>query len=147
VTRPRCSFCAPGMSVVERPPGRLGKRDGRLGRKGAVVRCSGFKHLRFATPARAPLHDSYGSAPSCLLGPSPLPGLRSSRAARAGVANLRCSKPRYLLRPNVPPDSRPGLPSPSEQCARSAMVASGRRLERMAGQQGAHEAERGSSDE
>ena len=75
-----------GMFVLKRPPGRLGKRAGRLGRKGAVVPCSDFKHLRFATPARGPLHDSYASALSRLLGPSQVPGLRSSRAARARVA-------------------------------------------------------------
>ena len=60
------------MFVVERRPGRLGKRAGRLAREGAVVRCSGFKHLRFATPARVPLHDSYGSALGRSLGPSRL---------------------------------------------------------------------------
>jgi hypothetical protein len=143
---PRC-FAYKRMSAVERPPGRLGKRGGRHGRKGAVVRCSGFKHLRFATPARGPLHDSYGSALSRSLGPSPLPVLRSSRPARAGVANLKCLKPRHLPRLYVPPNLGASLLSPSGQRARIVMVASGRRLERVVGRQGAHEAERGSADE
>ncbi len=106
MTRPRCSFCAPGMFVLERRPRGLGKRAGRLARKGAVVRCSGFKHLRFATPARAPLHDSYGSALGRSLGPSRL----------------------------------------TKQRARIALGAS-RRLERVVERQGAHEGERGQSDE
>jgi hypothetical protein len=120
-------------TVVEQPPGRLGKRAPWVDQSGAVSQWCGFKHLRFATPARGPLHHRRCGTLSRLLGPGQLPGLRSSRAARAGVANLRCLKPRHLPQANVPPDLRAGLLSPPEQCARIAMIASGRRLERVVG--------------
>jgi hypothetical protein len=74
MTRSRCSFCAARMFVLERRPGRLGKRGRRLGREGEVV----------------------------------------------------------LPYTNVPPNSRAGLLSPSEQCTRIALAA-GRRLEWMVG--------------
>ena len=134
MTRPRCFFCAPGMFVLERPPGRLGKRGAWGGQSGAVGRWCGFEHLRFATPARAPLHDSYGWALGRVLGPSH----ECARSTREDAAQSR------KMSAHVAP--RAGWLSPSEQCARIA-AASGRRHDGVAGRQGAREAERGPSDE
>ncbi len=104
-------------TVVERPSGRLGKRAALVEQSGAVCLWSGFTHLRFATPARGSLHYLHRGRPSL----AALPGRRSSRTVRAGVANLRCVKPmrrpfRYVL-----PNSRASLPSPPEQCAMIAV--------------------------
>ena len=78
-------------------------------RQGCVRRRAGFKHLRFATPARAPLHD-LTLAQECLAAqPSKRPTIafpwvriaaRASRrfwrpghaTAEDGVAYLRCER-------------------------------------------------------
>ena len=137
MTRPRCFFCAPGRFVLERPPGRLGKRGAWGGQSGAVGRWCGFEHLRFATPARAPLHDSYGWALGRVLGPRH----EFAHSTREDAAQSR------KVSAHVAPHARAGWLSPSEQCARIAMVASIRRLERMGGRRHAREADRGPSDE
>ena len=67
--QPRPSHCTHCMFVVERPPGRLGKRGLCVEQSCAVGWWCSFRHLRFATPARGPLHDSYGGVIGHLLGP------------------------------------------------------------------------------
>jgi hypothetical protein len=135
--QPHPSHYTHGMFVVERPPGRLGKRGGRVWQLSAVGRWCGFGHLRFATPARGPLHDSYGGVIGRPLGLS---------RDRARLTPPDTGQWRTMSAP-LPPSSRAALPSPSEQCARIALVASGRRLERMGGRRHTREAERRSSDE
>jgi hypothetical protein len=68
VTRPSSSDAA-RLTVVEQPPGRLGKRAPWFGQSHALSQWCGFKHLRFATPARAVLHDLQPSMLSRCLGP------------------------------------------------------------------------------
>jgi hypothetical protein len=111
MTRPYASDAR--STVVERPPGRLGKRGAWVEQSGAVCLWSGFTHLRFATPARRSLHSLRCGWPSS----GPLPPRRSLRTVRAGVANLRCVKPTHRPFNYVPPNSRASLPSPPEQCA------------------------------
>jgi hypothetical protein len=137
MTRPRCFSHPLGMFVVERPPGRLGKRSTWVDQSGAVSRWCGFKHLRFATPARGPLHDSYGRVIGRSRGPS---------QDRARLTPQDTGQSRTISAP-VLPNSRAGLLSPAEQWARIALGAS-RRREGMVGRQAAaHEGERGQSDE
>ena len=132
MTRPRCFSCASGMFVVERPPGRLGKRGSWVDQLCAVGQWSGFRHLRFATPARGPLHDSYGGARRRLLGPS---------QDRARLTPQDTGQSRTISAP-LPCNSRAGLLGPAEQCARIALGAS-RRHEGVVGRQAAaHEGER-----
>ena len=71
---------------MERHPGGLGKRGPRLEQSGAVHPWSGFKHLRFATPARRPLHDSYGGAFGRVHGPA-----RAGRGDGAGSPGWPCA--------------------------------------------------------
>jgi hypothetical protein len=127
----------PCMFVGESRSGGLGKRGAWVGRSGAVGPWSGFKHLRFATPARAALPDSYGSALSRLFGPSH----ECARSTPQDAAQSRTMSVHGVAH------GRAGWLSPSEQCARIAMVASIRRLERMGGRRHAREADRGPSDE
>ena len=70
MTRPRCSSRVSPSTGVERTPRRLGKLCACVGGSGAVWRSSGFEHLRFATPARGPLHHCRCDALGCSLGPS-----------------------------------------------------------------------------
>jgi hypothetical protein len=51
---------------------------------------------------------------------------RLAWAARAAVANLRCSKPKHLPQAYVPPNLRTGLPRPPEQSTPIAVGESGR---------------------
>ncbi len=59
----------PFMFVGEGRSGGLGKRGAWVEQSCAVGRWSSFRHLRFATPARAALPDSYGGRSGALLGP------------------------------------------------------------------------------
>ena len=126
----------PRMFVGEDRSGGLGKRGVRVGQSGAVGRWLGFRHLRFATPARAALPDSYGCALGRVLGPS-------HECARSTPQDAGQSR---TMSAHVAPHARAGWLSPSEQCARIA-AASGRRHDGVTGRQGAREAERGPSDE
>jgi hypothetical protein len=130
--RPRHNSRALWSTAMECPAGRLGKRGPWVGESSAVCRWHGFRHLRFVTPAGRALHDPRLDEVSDLLDPGIGSSRRSSRTARAGVANLRCLKPKHLADTNVPPNSRPRLLSPPEQCARIA-AASGRRHEGLVG--------------
>jgi hypothetical protein len=69
MTRPRCCSPTCGLLVVEHRTCRLSKRARFVSRQGAVPAWSSFKHLRFATPARAVLHDLQPSMLSRCLGP------------------------------------------------------------------------------
>ena len=71
MTRPRCSSRAWRLTaVVDRPAGRLGKLAACVGGSRPVWRRPGFKHLRFATPARGSIHHRRCEALSRSLGPS-----------------------------------------------------------------------------
>ena len=71
MTRPRCSSRAWRLTaVVDRPTGRLGKLAACVGGSGPVWRRPGFKHLRFATPARGSIHHRRCESLSRSLGPS-----------------------------------------------------------------------------
>jgi hypothetical protein len=134
-----------GLRVGEGRSGGLRKRAPRLSRSCAVHPWVGFRHLRFAAPARAALPASHAGAFGRARDPGPVArkrrGLgqsgyppccgsagattsagaiagserRSAWAARAAVANLRCLKPRHLPEAYVPPNLRTGLPRPPEQ--------------------------------
>ena len=153
MTRPRCSSRTPGFVVVERHRGWLRKRAPRLSRSCAVHPWLGLRHLRFAAPAPAPLHDSYGGAFGRAPRPRPcrkrrrrglrqsghapcsgsaeattLSERRSAWAARAAVANLRCLKPKHLPQAYVLPNLRTGLPRPPEQPTPIAVSHAGLRV-------------------
>lgn len=124
--RPRCSSRTRGLLVVEHRAGGLGKRTAYVSSSRTVCAWLSLIHLRFATPARPALHDLRQGVLGRCLSPSFEPRRRSSGTARAGVANLRCLKPRRLPQVHVPPNLLERLLSPPEQCPMIAGLASSR---------------------
>ena len=78
------SCCALGLRAGEDRSGGLGKRASWVGQSGAVRWRSEFKHLRFATPARAALPDPPYGAFGRMPQPGPVGGER--RPLRLGQA-------------------------------------------------------------